>query len=176
MFRSSMARWILGLVLVIAALAVVKFKPWRLVTQKSGQQQAHARSDLKVGFLPVTCHLTCPVTDYATRTSTQTRFESQRFTDFPTVVESIKSGRLDATFMIAPLAMKLREQGVPVKIAYLGHRDGSTIMVRKNDPATSLRDLRGKQFAIPSKYSNQYLVVTKLVQDQGLTRDDFKFI
>jgi NitT/TauT family transport system substrate-binding protein len=59
------------------------------------------------------------VTDFATRTSATTRFESQRFTDFPTIVESIKGGRLDATFMIAPLAMKLREQGVPVKILYL---------------------------------------------------------
>ncbi len=36
--------------------------------------------------------------------------------------------------MIAPLAMKLREQGVPVKILYLGHRDGSTVMVQKDLP------------------------------------------
>lgn len=176
MIRSSMARWILGLFVVIAVLAVVRFKPWRLVTQKGDQQQTQARADLKVGFLPVTCHLTCPVTDYATRTSTMTRFESQRFTDFPTVVESIKSGRLEATFMIAPLAMKLREQGVPVKICYLGHRDGSTVMVRKDLPAQSLRDLRGKTFAIPSKYSNQYLVIRKLMDDQGVKPEEIKFV
>jgi len=171
-----MVRWILGLLVVIAALALMRFKPWRVVTQKSNQQQVQARSDLKVGFLPVTCHLTCPVTDYATRTSTMTRFESQRFTDFPTVVESIKSGRLDATFMIAPLAMKLREQGVPVKIVYLGHRDGSTVMVRKDLPAQSLRDLRGKTFAIPSKYSNQYLVIRKLMDDQGVKPEEIRFV
>jgi NitT/TauT family transport system substrate-binding protein len=175
MFRSSMARWILGLLVVISALAIVKFKPWRLMT-KGDQQQTHARGDLKVGFLPVTCHLTCPVTDYATRTSTMTHFESQRFTDFPTVVESIKSGRLEATFMIAPLAMKLREQGVPVKICYLGHRDGSTVMVRKDLQAQSLRDLRGKTFAIPSKYSNQYLVIRKLMDDQGVKPEEIKFV
>ena len=166
MFRSSVGRWLLGLILLIAVLAFIRFKPWRL--RGNSQQQTQARAELKVGFLPVTCHLTCPVTDYATRTSTQTRFESQRFTDFPTVVESIKSGRLDATFMIAPLAMKLREQGVPVKICYLGHRDGSTVIVRKDLPAQSLRDLKGKTFAIPSKYSNQYLVITKLMADQGV--------
>ena len=35
-----------------------------------------ARQALTVGFLPVTCHLTCPVTDYATHQSdTGTRFE-----------------------------------------------------------------------------------------------------
>jgi len=176
MFRSSIARWVLGLLVVISLLSVIKFKPWRLISQRSEQQQAEARGDLKVGFLPVTCHLTCPVTDYATRTSTRTHFESQRFTDFPTVVESIKSGRLDATFMIAPLAMKLREQGVPVKICYLGHRDGSTVIVRKDLPAQSLRDLRGKTFAIPSKYSNQYLVIRKIMDDQGVKPDEIKFV
>ena len=116
------------------------------------------------------------MTDYSTRTSTTTRFESQRFTDFPTIVESIKGGRLDATFMIAPLAMKLREQNVPVKIVYLGHRDGSTVMVRKDLPATSLRDLRGRTFAIPSKYSNQYLVIRRLMEDQGVGEDEIRFV
>jgi NitT/TauT family transport system substrate-binding protein len=116
------------------------------------------------------------VTDFATRTSATTRFESQRFTDFPTIVESIKSGRLEATFMIAPLAMKLREQGVPVKILYLGHRDGSTVMVQKDSTAKSLRDLRGKVFAIPSKYSNQNLVIHKLMEDQGVKQDETRFV
>jgi NitT/TauT family transport system substrate-binding protein len=92
------------------------------------------------------------------------------------MVETMKAGRLDATFMIVPLAMKLREQGVPVKICYLGHRDGSTVMVRKNLPAKSLRDLRGKTFAIPSKYSNQNLVIHKLMQDQGVKPEEIHFV
>jgi NitT/TauT family transport system substrate-binding protein len=91
------------------------------------------------------------------------------------VVEAIKGGKLDATFMIVPLAMKLREQGVPVRICYLGHRDGSTVMVRKQSTARSLRDLRGKRFAIPSKYSNQYLVISKLLEDQGVNPADIDF-
>src|SRR5258705_345225 len=143
MLRSPLTRWIVGLVAFIAILGLVRFKPWQHRSGSgtlSGGSNA-ALQELKVGYLPVTCHLTCPVTDFATRTSTTNRFESQRFTDFPTVVESVKGGRLDATFMIAPLAMKLREQGVPVKIVYLGHRDGSTVIVRKDLPAESLRDL-----------------------------------
>ena len=133
MLRSPLTRWIVGLVAFIAILGLVRFKPWQHRSRAdalSGESKT-ALQELKVGYLPVTCHLTCPVTDFATRTSTTNRFESQRFTDFPTVVESVKGGRLDATFMIAPLAMKLREQGVPVKIVYLGHRDGSTVIVRK---------------------------------------------
>jgi len=170
MFRSTGAKWIVAIIVAIGVLTLLRFKPWR------HNDAGAARQVLAVGFLPVTCHLTCPVTDFATRTSTGTRFESQRFTDFPTIVEAIKGGRLQATFMIAPLAMKLRSQGVPVKICYLGHRDGSTVIVRKDLPAKDLRDLRGKTFAIPSKYSNQYLVINKLMEDQGVKPGEINFI
>jgi NitT/TauT family transport system substrate-binding protein len=173
--RSPWLRWGVGAVVVIAALGVLRAKPWRRGGPAAVAQKA-ARETLAVGFLPVTCHLTCPVTDYATRTSTSTRFESQRFTDFPTVVETLKSGRLDATFMIAPLAMKLREQGVKVKITYLGHRDGSTVMVRKDLAAKSLKDLEGHTFALPSKYSNQNLVIRKLMKDEGVDASKIRFV
>jgi len=78
--------------------------------------------------------------------------------------------------MIVPLAMKMREQGVPIRIVYLGHRDGSTVIVRKEDPARDLRDLRGKTFAIPSRYSNQNLVIRKLMEDQGIKPQEIKFV
>ncbi len=135
-----------------------------------------ALKTLEVGFLPVTCHLTCPVTDFSTKTTTTgAHFISKRFTNFPDVVDNIKSGRLQASFMIAPLAMKIREQGVKVKIVYLGHRDGSTVMVKKSSTAKSLRDLRGKKFAIPSKASNQYLVIRKLMDEQGVKENEINF-
>ncbi len=177
MFRSSSVRWVAGLIVFAGALTVLRYKPWvHTAQQADATHLADGREMLKVGFLPVTCHLTCPVTDFATKTSKSTRFVSQRFTDFPTVVESMKAGRLQASFMIAPLAMKMREQGLPVKILYLGHRDGSEVIVRKDLAVTSLRDLRGKTFAIPSKYSNQNLVIHKLMQDQGVKAEEIKFV
>jgi NitT/TauT family transport system substrate-binding protein len=72
--------------------------------------------------------------------------------------------------------MILREQGVPIHIVYLGHRDGSTVIVPKDSPAKSIRDLKGKTFARPSKYSNQYLVITKLMEDEGMQPDDINFV
>jgi NitT/TauT family transport system substrate-binding protein len=176
MMRSPLVRWGVGAVAAVALLGILRFKPWQSDGPASAGAADARRETLAVGFLPVTCHLTCPVTDYASKTSTATRFESQRFTDFPTVVETLKSARLDATFMIAPLAMKLREQGVKVRIAYLGHRDGSTVMVRKDLPATSLKDLRGRTFAIPSKYSNQHLVIRKLMKDEGVGAEEIRFV
>jgi len=65
---------------------------------------------------------------------------------------------------------------VPIHIVYLGHRDGSTVIVPKRSTARSLRDLRGKTFARPSKYSNQYLVITKLMEDEDMKPDEIKFV
>lgn len=164
---TKLAAWTAG---VLVALTVAHHRPWQ------GTQVA-AAGELSVGFLPVTCHLTCPVTDFASKTTTTgTHFASQRFTEFPTVVEALKARKLEATFLLAPLAMKLREQGVPIKVVYLGHRDGSTVMVAKASTATSLRDLKGKVFARPSRYSNQYLVITKLMEDQGMAPGDIEFV
>jgi NitT/TauT family transport system substrate-binding protein len=177
MFRSSIVRWILGFVVFLAVVSLLRFRPWQgNAAKREATDLAEQRQVLKVAFLPVTCHLTCPVTDFATKASKSTRFESQRFTDFPTMAESIKAGRIEAAFMIAPLAMKLREEGVPVKILYLGHRDGSEVMVAKDGPVKSLRDLRGKTFAIPSRYSNQNLVIHKLMEEQGVKADEIKFV
>lgn len=180
MFRSSSAKIAAVAVAIIVVLALLRFQPWHKGQSTGSPIHVGPANDprqaVTVGFLPVTCHLTCPVTDYSSKTSTTgTRFDSQRYTEFPPIAEALKARQLQATFMIVPLAMKLREQGVPVKICYLGHRDGSEIIVRKNDPAKSLRDEKGKTFAIPSPYSNQNLVIHKLMEDQGLKPDDITF-
>ncbi len=183
MLRNPTMRALLGIAGVLLLLTLLRYKPWQRPESRPGPSPSANRDGkitpgaggesagdtLKVGFLPVTCHLTCPVTDYATKTTTSgTHFESQRFTDFPTLAEAFKSGQLQASFFIAPLAMKMREQGVPCKIVYLGHRDGSTVMVRKDLPARNLADLKGRTFAVPSRYSNQYLVIRKLMLDEGV--------
>jgi NitT/TauT family transport system substrate-binding protein len=49
-------------------------------------------------------------------------------------------------------------------------------MVRKDLPAKSLKDLAGRVFAIPSKYSNQYLVIRKLMKEQGVDPASIRFI
>lgn len=180
--KSSKFGFITGIVLAIIVLALLRFKPWSNVTIDNSNVNHEGPNDtakrvLTVGYLPVTCHLTCPVTDFASKTTkSSTNFNSQRFTDFPTVVSALEAKQVQATFMIVPLAMKLREEGVPVKICYLGHRDGSEIIVSKQSTATSLRDLKGKKIAIPSLYSNQNFVIHKLMEDQGLKPSDIIFI
>jgi NitT/TauT family transport system substrate-binding protein len=103
-------------------------------------------------------------------------YEPVRFTGFPEMKEAFISNNLQATFMIAPLVMKMREQGVPVKIVYLGHRDGTTLMVHKESDIRRIEDLVGKTIAIPSKYSNQHLILYKAFKERGLKIDANKLI
>jgi NitT/TauT family transport system substrate-binding protein len=183
MFRSKKA--VLIVAVVVIAFGLIFFLRYRSLNKPrsheletyhqgpdGGQQQT-----LTVAFVPVTCHLTCPVTDYASKTSTTgTRFDAQRFTEFPTIVEALKAKRLKAAFLTVPLAMKLREQGVPIKIACLGHRDGSQLVVRKESTAKDLRDLRGKTIAIPNPFSNENFFVNKMMRDQGVQPNEIKFV
>ena len=181
--KLTAARLVFGVILVLTILGLLRYRPWSRSGSINVRDVIHegsnkkAERELTVGFLPVTCHLTCPVTDFASKTTeTNTNFNSRVFTDFPTVVSALEAKQVQATFMIVPLAMKLREQGVPVKICYLGHRDGSEIVVGKNSRIRSLVDLKGKKMAIPSLYSNQHFVVHKLMEDYDMKKDDITFI
>jgi NitT/TauT family transport system substrate-binding protein len=141
------------------------------------QAPTQGRQTLTVAFIPVTCHLTCPVTDYASKTSTTgTQFDAMRFGEFPSIVEALKTKKLLAGFVTVPLAMKMREQGAPIRICCLGHRDGSQLTIRKEDPAKSLRDMRGKTIAIPSPFSNENFFMNKMMRDQGVKPDEIKFV
>ena len=180
--RSSV-RILLIVIVVLTTLGLLRYRPWDRHGSVNVRDVIHEGSNTKavreltVGFLPVTCHLTCPVTDYASKTTeTSTNFNSRVFSDFPTVISALETKQVQATFMIVPLAMKLREQGVPVKICYLGHRDGSEIIVAKNSAIRSLADLKGKKVAIPSLFSNQHFVIHKLMEDHGMKKDDISFV
>ena len=109
------------------------------------------------------------MTSWATEHSQAgTVFQAQRFGDFPTMKEALIARKIDATFMIAPLAMKLVADGVPVKIVYLGHRDGSALTIAKDSSVQRFEDLAGKRVAIPSRYSNQNLLMRRMMKQRGM--------
>src|SRR3984885_896088 len=181
--KLTISRLIAGEIITLTVFGLLRYRAWNRNSAFTSRDPIHESSnkkairELTVAFLPVTCHLTCPVTDFASKTTqTNTNFNSRLFSDFPTVVSAMEAKQVQAAFMIVPLAMKLREQGVPVKICYLGHRDGSEIVVAKNSRIRSLVDLKGKKVAIPSIYSNQNFVIHKLMEDYGMKPDDITFI
>lgn len=90
------------------------------------------------------------------------------FQGFPEIKEALMSNKMQAAFMVAPMAIALRAQGVPVKIVYLGHRYGSAVVVRSDGPVHNVSDLRGRIIAVPSRFSDERLIVFRALAANGM--------
>src|SRR5438552_5737323 len=163
------AVWLAFITLLHVAINLHLFGPKR--TTASDQKK------FRIGFLPVTCHLTCPVTDFINKNlAGQSLFEPVRFNGWPELKEAYLSGYTPATFILAPMAMALREQGVPIKIVYLGHRDGTAMMVHKESKIFRIEDLKGKRVAVPSRFANQRLLLFKALRERGMSVKDLTLL
>jgi NitT/TauT family transport system substrate-binding protein len=139
--------------------------------------QAGGGSGFRVGFLPVTCHLTCPVTDFINKQLVgESTFDPVRFQGWPELKEAYLSGYTPATFILAPMAIALREQGVPIKIVYLGHREGGDVMVHKDSKIFTTQDLRGKTVAVPGRYANHRLILYRELKKAGMKLEDVNIV
>lgn len=128
-----------------------------------------AKRKIVVAYLPVTCQLTCPVTDYISKYSESgEEFLPRMFQGFPEIKEALISNRVQAAFIVAPMAIALKAQGVPIKVVYLGHRYGSAVVVRKDGPIKNFGDMRGKTVAIPSRFSDERLLLFRAMKIWGI--------
>ncbi len=154
--------WVMAISLLHGAMNLGMF-------DRRSPRGSGAGARFRVGFIAVTCHLTCPVTNFINEKMTGDGiFEPVRFNGWPELKETFLANDLEATFILAPLAMSLREQGVPIKIVYLGHRDGTTMMVHKDSKIFRIEDLRGRKIAIPNRFSNQSLIIFKAFKERGM--------
>src|SRR5260221_2423731 len=157
---SDSKRIIFGLLLwttVVSAMHLSLNFDWSVVVN---DRLPENQRKFNVAFIPVTCHLACPVTDYITRRSDSgNMFLPRMFQGFPEIKEALIANKMQAAFMVAPMAMVLRSQGVPIKIVYLGHRYGSAIVVRKDGPIHTFADMRRHTIAITTRYSDERLIV-----------------
>src|SRR6185295_19634803 len=63
-----------------------------------------------------------------------------------------------------------------IKIVYLGHRYGSAVVVQKNGPVRSFADLKGKVVAIPSRFSDERLIIFKALAENGMRAKDIHMV
>src|SRR6185295_9738837 len=98
------------------------------------------------------------------------------FQGFPEIKEALISNQMQAAFMVAPMAIALRAQGVPIKIVYLGHRYGSAVVVQKDGPVKRVADLRGRVIAVPSRFSDERLIVFRALAANHIDPKDVHMV
>lgn len=117
------------------------------------------------------------MTDYISRRSLDGNlFIPKMFQGFPEIKEALIADRMQAGFLVAPMAVALRSQGVPIKIVYLGHRYGSAMVVRKDGPIQRMADLQGRVIAIPSRFSDERLILGVALRKNGLDESRVKVV
>src|SRR6202034_1639621 len=164
--KSTIALVVLGWLLLITGLHAWLNVNWAAVLN---DYRPLDQRKITVAYLPVTCQLTCPVTDYISKYSLSgEEFLPRMFQGFPEMKEALISNRVQAAFIVAPMALALKAQGVPIKVVYLGHRYGSAVVVRKDGPIKTFADMRGKTIAIPSRFSDERLLLFRAMKVWGI--------
>jgi len=127
------------------------------------------RPTVRMGYMPVITNLAAPMLDYASREGKGVRFSAMKFASFAEMAEALRNGNIEAAFIIAPLAIVLRQQGEDVKIVYIGNRHESTLVARADLHATRIEDLAGRTVAVPMRYSGHNLSIRQLAEQHGLS-------
>jgi NitT/TauT family transport system substrate-binding protein len=172
--RNKVLAWTIGWLVVITALHAWLNVNWGAVLNDFRPPD---KRKIVVAYIPVTCQLTCPVTDYISKFSENGEmFLPRLFQGFPEIKEALISNKVQAAFIVAPLAIALVAQGVPIKVVYLGHRYGSALVVRKNGPVKNFTDLKGRVVAIPSRFSDERLILFRAMKVWGMKPADIKMV
>jgi NitT/TauT family transport system substrate-binding protein len=117
------------------------------------------------------------VTDYISKLSEHGEvFLPRLFQGFPEIKEALISNKVQAAFIVAPMAIALKAQGVAIKVVYLGHRYGSAVVVRKSGPVKTFADMRGRTVAIPSRFSDERLLIFRAMKAWGIKPGDIKMV
>ena len=127
------------------------------------------RPVVTMGYMPVITNLAAPILDYASISKKNpVRYRALKFSSFAEMAEALRNNEIQAAFIIAPLAIVLRQQGENVKVVYIGNRHESTLVVRHDLNARTLAELAGRTIAVPMRYSGHFLVIHKLLAEAGM--------
>lgn len=121
---------------------------------------------VKIGYLPITDHLT--IIAHSQFEYKNLILEPVKFSSWPELSESLRSGAIQGGFALTPIGLALRQKGAPIKVVQAAHRNGSVLTVKNDPQITRIEDLRGKTIAIPSRFSTHNILVNILLSDHGL--------
>lgn len=160
-----------GLALIIALiwLAAISFLHIAL------NSEPQVSNMVSMGYMPVVSNLAAPLIDFASKGAT-VHFQAVKFASFAEMADAFKAGHIQAAFIIAPLAIVLHQQKVPLKVVYIGNRHESTLVVRNDLPYSSLSDMAGRTIAVPIRYSGHSLALKRYLREHNMAPDAIRTI
>lgn len=132
--------------------------------------KASDENTIKIAYLPITHALAVFEAAEELEQQSGLKVELVKYGSWPDLLDALNSDRVDGASVLIELAMKSKQEGIGIKAAALGHKDGNVIIV-SNDIG-SAADLAGKTFAIPHRQSSHNILLNDALASVGLTVDD----
>jgi len=157
-------------------LILVSFAISAIVCPASGCKKA-AGGTVKIAYLPITHALPAlAAADLAAegKIDSLVSVELVKFGSWPELLDALNTGRVDGASVLIELASKAKEQGINLKAALLGHRDGNVIIV--NPDINSAADLKGRTFAIPHRQSSLNILFLLMLENAGVDVADINVV
>lgn len=127
---------------------------------------------IKIGYLPITHAV--PLFYMEEEEFENFNLELVKFGSWPELMDALNTGQINGASVLISLAMYAKEQGIDLKAVALSHRDGNVLVVANN--ITSVQDLKGKNFAVPHKYSTHNVLLYQMLKKAGMKYEDVKVI
>ena len=135
-----------------------------------------SKTNITLGYLPITHALAVFETKELLDKKSDSDIEVtlQKFSSWTDLMDALNSGKIDGASVLVELAMGAVSNGIDLKAAALGHKDGNVVIV--SDDISDVRDLKGKTFAIPSNQSSHNILLNDMLALGDLSIDDINVV
>ena len=135
-----------------------------------------SKTNITLGYLPITHALAVFETKELLDKKSDSDIEVtlQKFSSWTDLMDALNSGKIDGASVLVELAMGAVSNGIDLKAAALGHKDGNVVIV--SDDISDVRDLKGKTFAIPSNQSSHNILLNDMLALGNLSIDDINVV
>ena len=129
---------------------------------------------LRVGHIQITDHLVLGVLKHLIQRGEMTprhfELETECMGGWNPVQNALETGRVDAAFVLAPIAMDLFRHGTPLRLTLLAHRSGSIFVRNSRGDYSPPHEnfFRNKSFCIPHKLSVHHMLAHLFFDRMGL--------
>ncbi|MGD8779679.1 MAG: chemotaxis protein CheW [Ignavibacteria bacterium] len=130
---------------------------------------------LKVGHIQITDHLVLGVLRHLIETGEATpehfELETECMSSWNPVAKALEKNKIDAACVLAPIAMDLYADSVPIKLVLFAHKNGSIFVRNKKgeEYAPPFQDFfKGKSFYIPHFMSIHHMLSHMFFSQMGL--------
>lgn len=136
----------------------------------AGTTEPQQEQTITIAYLPITHAIPLFKAKELLEQEGNVKVELVRYGGWAELMDALNSGRVDGASVLIEMAMESRDQGIPLKLALLGHHDGN-VVVGSNAIKTGA-DLKGKTIAIPNRQSSHNILVQQLLNENSLSTSD----